>query len=45
MFRNNVRLIGGFRHYNFDYESGSGESRFGIDADYSGPLMGVSYRF
>lgn len=44
-FKNNVRLFGGFRQYSFDYESDSGAFRFGLDADYSGPLMGVSYRF
>lgn len=44
-FKNNVKVFGGYRHYNIDYEKGSGASRFAIDLDYSGPLLGVAYRF
>lgn len=42
---NNIRLFSGYRHLNFEYEDGSDESRFEIDVDYSGPVLGVSYAF
>jgi len=44
-YENNVKLFGGYRHYHFEYKDGSGTSRFEIDADYSGPMFGVTYRF
>ena len=44
-FENNVRLFGGYRHLSFEWEDGSGASRVELDLDYSGPMLGVSYRF
>ncbi len=44
-FENNIKLFGGYRIFIIDYETGSGSSRFEIDVDYAGPMLGVSYRF
>lgn len=44
-FENNVKLFGGYRLYHAEYDQGTGVSRFGIDTDSSGPMLGVSYRF
>ncbi len=44
-FENNVRLFGGYRHLSFKWEDGSGASRIELDLEYSGPMLGVSYRF
>ena len=33
-----------YRYLNLDYQSGSGAQRFEIDLDYTGPMLGVSYR-
>jgi hypothetical protein len=44
-FENNIRLFGGYRHYHFEFDEGSGASRIGFDLDYSGPMLGISYRF
>lgn len=43
-FANNIRLYGGYRFYHFEYDSG-GSDAFTIDADYSGPTIGISYQF
>jgi len=40
-FDNNIKVFAGYRYYHFEYERG----RRGIDLDYSGPILGVSYRF
>ncbi len=44
-FKNNVKLFGGYRYYDFKYEVGSGASRIELDLDFSGPMLGVAYRF
>jgi len=44
-FQNSWHMVGGYRHLNVDYEEGSGSTRFALDADYSGPFVGVRYRF
>lgn len=44
-FDNNVRLFGGYRHYAFKYETGSGTSFFELDLEMSGPMIGASFRF
>jgi hypothetical protein len=44
-FDNNIRLFGGYRHYHFEFEDGAGSSRIGLDLDFSGPMLGLSYRF
>jgi opacity protein-like surface antigen len=38
------KLFGGYRYLHYEYEKGSGTSRFGVDLDYSGPMFGVSYQ-
>ena len=38
------KLFGGYRYLHYEYEKGSGTSRFGVDLDYSGPMFGASYR-
>jgi len=40
-FKNNITIHAGYRFMNFDY----GGSRFDYDLDYSGPQIGVFYRF
>ena len=44
-FKNNIRVFGGYRLYNLDYEGVSGGNKFELDLDYHGPMLGVSYRF
>lgn len=44
-FKNNVKLFGGYRYYDFQYEAGSGASRIKLDLDFSGPMLGIAYRF
>ena len=44
-FDNNIKLFGGYRHLDFEFEDGSSTSLFDIDLDYSGPMLGVSYSF
>lgn len=44
-FDNNVKLFGGYRYYHFDYKTSGGARAFAIDADYSGPVLGISYQF
>lgn len=44
-FDNNVNLFGGYRLYNFKYETGSGTRFVELDLDYKGPMLGISYRF
>ena len=41
----NIRVFGGYRYYQMDYETGSGSNTFELDLDYSGPMVGVGYRF
>jgi len=42
---NSVKLFGGYRHYNMKYEEGAGSTNFDLDLDYTGPILGASYRF
>lgn len=41
----NWKFYAGWRLLNLEYETGSGDSTFGVDLDYSGPMAGASYRF
>lgn len=43
-FEDGVNLFTNYRHYNFDYETGSGASPLELDLDNSGPMLGASYR-
>jgi hypothetical protein len=44
-FKNNIRVFGVYRQYSFEYSGVSGANRFELDLDYSGPMLGASYRF
>ena len=45
-FKSNIRIISGYRFLNLEYEGTSaGGRRYELDLDYSGPVLGVSYRF
>ena len=44
-FKNNIRVLGGYRLYHLEYTSDIGGRRFDVDLDYTGPVIGVSYRF
>jgi hypothetical protein len=44
-FENRTNLIVGYRALGMEYEDGSGTSRIKLDLIYSGPMIGVSYRF
>ena len=44
-FKNNIRVFGGYRLYNLEYSGDIGGRRFDLDLDYTGPILGVSYRF
>jgi opacity protein-like surface antigen len=40
-----IELIGGYRVFAFDYEEGSGNDRIKLDLTYSGPVIGIAYKF
>ena len=44
-FENNISVFGGYRYYHMEYETGSGTNAFELDLDYSGPMIGLGYRF
>lgn len=44
-FENGVGLFGGYRAFAIDYEEGSGNSYLSYDLLYTGPVVGLSYRF
>ena len=44
-FANKIKVFGGYRLYHFEYNSAPGPTFFDIDADYAGPMIGVSYNF
>lgn len=44
-FDNNIRLFGGYRYLNLNYETGSGSSNFELDAHFHGPMIGLAYKF
>jgi hypothetical protein len=44
-FKNNIRVFGGYRLYHLEYTSDIGGRRFDVDLDYTGPMIGVAYRF
>jgi hypothetical protein len=44
-FKNNIRVYGGYRLLNLEYSGVSGGRRFDLDLDYTGPNIGVAYRF
>ena len=44
-FDSGMRLFGGYRVLYFDYEEGSGSDYLSLDLTYSGPVLGLGYRF
>jgi len=44
-FKNNIRVYGGYRLYHFEYTGDHEGRRFDVDLDYTGPMIGVAYRF
>ncbi len=44
-FKNNIRVFGGYRLYHLEFTGDSGGRRFDLDLDYTGPMIGVAYRF
>ena len=44
-FKNNIRIVGGYRLYHLEYDSDSEGRRLDLDLDYTGPMFGVAYRF
>ncbi len=45
LFKNNIRVFGGYRLYHLEYTGDIGGRRFDVDLDYTGPMIGVAYRF
>jgi len=43
-YKNNIRVFGGYRLYSFEFTGESRGNKFELDLDYSGPMIGVSYR-
>ena len=39
------KFFGGYRFLNLEYDSGSGDSTFDVDLDYSGPMFGAAYQW
>jgi opacity protein-like surface antigen len=44
-FNNNIKVCFGYRLYHFDYTGDSGGRRLDLDLDYTGPMLGIAYRF
>ncbi|MHC4553152.1 MAG: outer membrane protein [Planctomycetota bacterium] len=45
MLTDNIGLDVGYRHTEIDYSRGSGSTGFGLDATYSGPLLGMTIKW
>ncbi|MEH6524821.1 MAG: hypothetical protein V7723_02015 [Sneathiella sp.] len=45
LFDNNIEVTAGYRVLYMDYDEGSGADYFAYDATYSGPMIGIGYRF
>ncbi len=43
--KENMRLKAGYRIFDLDYDSGSGNKEFGIDAQFRGPIIGLTILF
>lgn len=44
-FENNVRVFGGLRYLQFEYEDTKGANPIELDLEFFGPMLGASYRF
>ena len=43
--KENMSLKAGYRIFDIDYDSGSGTNKFGIDAQFRGPIFGLTMKF
>ncbi len=43
--KDNMSLKAGYRIFDLDYDSGSGINKFGIDAQFRGPIFGLTMKF
>jgi len=43
--KENMSLKAGYRIFDIDYDSGSGNKEFGIDAQFRGPIFGLTMKF
>jgi len=43
--KENMSLKAGYRIFDLDYDSGSGNKEFGIDAQFRGPIFGLTIKF
>jgi hypothetical protein len=43
--KKNMSLKAGYRIFDIDYDSGSGTNKFGIDAQFRGPIFGLTMKF
>ncbi len=43
--KENMSLKAGYRIFDLDYDSGSGNKEFGIDAQFKGPIFGLTMKF
>jgi opacity protein-like surface antigen len=41
----NMNLKAGYRIFDIDYDRGSGSNEFGLDAQFRGPILGLTYSF
>ena len=43
--KDNMSLKAGYRIFDLDYDSGSGTNEFGLDAQFRGPIFGLTILF
>lgn len=43
--KENMSLKAGYRILDIDYDSGSGNKEFGLDAQFRGPIIGLTFLF
>jgi len=43
--KENMSLKAGYRIFDIDYDSGSGNREFGLDSQFRGPIFGLTWRF
>lgn len=43
--KDNMKLKAGYRIFDMDYEAGSGNNKFGVDAQFRGPIFGLTLLF
>lgn len=45
LFENNIKIFCGYRFYHLEYTGDSRGRRLDLDLDYTGPMLGIAYRF